>query len=337
MFELTKDQLFQWDSDIKLLVTDKTVTQVHFTNGLGECALVVDVQEEGSARFVFIPNILLQESWNIRAYAFCSHCTMVERIFEVISRKKPTDYVYTETEIASFERLEERINEVAESVTVEGVSKAVEQYLQENPIEGGATEAELEQIAANTEAIGQLEAALEDIVVPDMGDYYTKQETNDLIAEIDIPETDLSNYYTKQQTDSAISAAKPDLAPYALKTEIPTVPDMGNYYNKQEVDNKIANIPTGGGSSGSVEEIYIGTEAPEDPEVKMWIDPSAESINFATEAYVDAALESIVIPDTSNFIVMSDVQALGYQTQAQVETIVNNAVAAITDGEAKSY
>jgi hypothetical protein len=41
------------------------------------------------------------------------------------------------------------------------------------------------------------------------------------IDNIDIPEVDLSNYYNKEETEELVESSKPDLSPYALKTELP--------------------------------------------------------------------------------------------------------------------
>jgi hypothetical protein len=55
--------------------------------------------------------------------------------------------------------------------------------------------------------------------------------------EVDVPDVDLSNYYTKEEVDTAID-----------NIEIPEVPDVDltGYYTKEEIDDIIANLPTGG-------------------------------------------------------------------------------------------
>lgn len=40
--------------------------------------------------------------------------------------------------------------------------------------------------------------------LPDMSDYYTKGEVDNIIADIDIPAVDLSNYYTKEDADAKL-------------------------------------------------------------------------------------------------------------------------------------
>lgn len=41
--------------------------------------------------------------------------------------------------------------------------------------------------------------------LPDMSEYYTKEEVDDKIAEIDIPTVDLSDYYTKEEANELIT------------------------------------------------------------------------------------------------------------------------------------
>ena len=105
-----RNELYQWDKNRKLIISDAAVDSVHFCNKTGDCSLVVEVREEDGLRVADIPNILLQTAWPIRAYAYCGGCyTKESATFKINARTKPTDYVYTETEIKSWEKLEEEI------------------------------------------------------------------------------------------------------------------------------------------------------------------------------------------------------------------------------------
>ena len=55
------------------------------------------------------------------------------------------------------------------------------------------------------------------------------------------------------------------------------------------------------------------------------------------KAYVDNAIAAIVIPDVSNFITMAAVEAKGYQTESQVNTLINTALGAISNAEDGAY
>ena len=65
--------------------------------------------------------------------------------------------------------------------------------------------------------------------------------------------------------------------------------DLNNYYTKAEVDEAIANIDIPEGEI--VDEVYVGTAAPTDENVKIWINPE-EEIAFATMAEVNAAINA---------------------------------------------
>ena len=95
MFKLEdgRDKLYQWDLNRKVLVEGE-VDEVHFTNVDTETAYKVKVVD-GKA---LIPNILLQSSYDIVCYAFDVNYTKYDTTFEVISRSRPEEYVYTKPE-----------------------------------------------------------------------------------------------------------------------------------------------------------------------------------------------------------------------------------------------
>lgn len=110
-----REHLYQWDIDRQIVVEDESITQVHFCNRTDDCSLVVEVKTEDNIRVANIPNILLQDSWNIRVYAYCNCYTKIEEVFKVKPRTKPSDYVYTETEILSIEKVEKRVEELSDT------------------------------------------------------------------------------------------------------------------------------------------------------------------------------------------------------------------------------
>lgn len=146
MFKLADGRtcLFQWDINRKVIVEDDTITQVHFCNRTDDCSLVVDVKEDElfadaklfmKVRYAEVPNILLQEAFPIRVYAYCSDYTKVEEVFKVRERTKPSDYAYTETEVRSYDYLENKLDEIeAKGFSTETVSTAVNSYFDANPI-----------------------------------------------------------------------------------------------------------------------------------------------------------------------------------------------------------
>ena len=105
--------VWQWDADRSVGV--KGADAVHFAYPGDDEALVVIVGDDGTAE---IPNQLLTRSGTIRCWTYDaeSERTTGELLIPVAERAKPSDYVYTPTEVetvASVKRwVEERIAEI---------------------------------------------------------------------------------------------------------------------------------------------------------------------------------------------------------------------------------
>ena len=137
-----REYFYQWDLDQKLSVEyDENVCHVHFKNPDGETSLDVGTYTLDGRLVADVPNILLQSAGVITAWIYkCEgdECTIETTIFRVQSRQKPSDYVYTETEVQSYQALTKRLDEIeANGVSDEQVEKAVTKYLDENPIDTG--------------------------------------------------------------------------------------------------------------------------------------------------------------------------------------------------------
>lgn len=193
------------------------------------------------------------------------------------------------------------------------------------------------------------------------GNYATVEYVDSMIE--NIPEVDLSNYYTKEQVDQAISA---DLGDYALKTDLIGLAteeyvenalkdvevDLTGYATETYVNDAIDQALVGGevdlseyaktadlatvATSGNYNDL---TNLPTIPSTTGFITMAdVEAKGYLTEHQdLSAYALKTEIPDTSNFTTMSAVEAKGYQTATQVQTAINNAISAITDGEEVSY
>ena len=139
-----RTEFFQWDLDEKLIVEDSTITQVHFSNKTDTLALVCEVYEFEGLRVANVPNILLQNSWDMKVYAYKDNHTVTKERFKVRARTKPADYVYTETEVLSYETLEKRV-EALEVGGTGGSIKVEQEYKPESPyaVSGAALAPEL--------------------------------------------------------------------------------------------------------------------------------------------------------------------------------------------------
>lgn len=134
-----KTQFYQWDINQKLTVDNPDIKELHFTNAAIGKALVVEVIN-GTAN---VPNILLQYDFDIKAYGFCGECVRDSAVFNVIGRAKPEDYVYTETEIKTWdslkEELEAEIDKQIEAGIEEIKSQSVASDMYSNALKGAAS------------------------------------------------------------------------------------------------------------------------------------------------------------------------------------------------------
>ena len=101
---------WQWDQHQQVEISGvEEPCQVHFTQqDSAEGCLVVKPQREGDLLVAAVPNILLQTAAPITVYIYrCDEARYTDRhaVFNVAAREKPTDYVYTETEVLTWEAL----------------------------------------------------------------------------------------------------------------------------------------------------------------------------------------------------------------------------------------
>ena len=123
MFKLQdgRDKFYQWDSDRKLIVEDPQITEVHFSNRTDDYSLVVKTYVENGITLANVPNILLQNSWRIHVYAVDGNYTKHEKCYEIVARTKPSDYVYTETEIINWQYIKTQLDSKADVLDLEKV------------------------------------------------------------------------------------------------------------------------------------------------------------------------------------------------------------------------
>lgn len=184
-----RDKFYQWDLDRKLIVADAAIIEVHFCNRVDGCSLVCETYQENGLTVVNVPNILLQNTWWLHVYAYDGTHTKVEELFKVEARTKPDDYVYTETELKTWEELENKIdNKINE---VEEVETRLEEALEgiediESKIDNGLKEVEnkvnsaVGEFAAMDRRITQLEYVAKE-------NLYTNTELKGVGKEIKMP------------------------------------------------------------------------------------------------------------------------------------------------------
>lgn len=205
-----RECFYQWDTNRQIAVDDPTITEVHFCNRVDNCSLVVEVVD-GVAN---VPNLILQYGFKLKVFGYDGEATMHEQEFEVKARTKPSDYVYTETEIKRFDDLNKRIDEIeAEGISQEAIDTAVGKYLEDNPIQEVTKVSQLENDAGYATG-GYVDSKVAGIVMPDLEPYAKKT---------DIPDTTglASKSFVVSYVGEAVKDVEPDLTDYAKKSDIP--------------------------------------------------------------------------------------------------------------------
>lgn len=114
-----RGELFQWDTGRIIEFGEDTVSQAHFTST--EKVINIPYTVEVKNRKAAIPDELLQVPGKLIVYAWVSDTnggyTEVQVNFPVFARPKPSDYVYTPTEHAGFDRLRAEIGDLADLTT----------------------------------------------------------------------------------------------------------------------------------------------------------------------------------------------------------------------------
>lgn len=110
-----RGELFQWDTGRIIEFGEDAVSQAHFTST--EKTINIPYTVEVKNRKAAIPDELLQVPGKLIVYAWVSDTnggyTKVQVNFPVFARPKPSDYVYTPTEHAGFDRLRAEIGDLS--------------------------------------------------------------------------------------------------------------------------------------------------------------------------------------------------------------------------------
>ena len=127
-------ELWQWDTG-RTLDVDADCSQVHFSNKVFGRSIDVDVAD-GVA---IIPDILLQTDKDLNVWSFVGTAengyTKISKTFKVNRRNKPADYVFTPTEQTTLAELSVRLDRIEESQDPDAIKNAVNDYLEQNPVE----------------------------------------------------------------------------------------------------------------------------------------------------------------------------------------------------------
>lgn len=207
-----REHFYQWDSDCKLIIDDGRISAVHFCNRTIDYAIVCNVYKENEQYLVNVPNIFFQSDRDLHVYAYDDNHTLYEETYKVYARSKPADYVYKDDEVLTWAKIEQRVTDLENTVSTEGIAQAVEDYMAANPIE----------IPAEYVTETELEAKGYITTIPD--EYVTEEELsskgyltqNDVPTKVSQFEND-AGYQTEEQVVQQIV--------YALDTVLPNFGD----------------------------------------------------------------------------------------------------------------
>lgn len=165
-----RGELFQWDTGRIIEFGEDAVSQAHFTNT--EKVINIPYTVEVKNRKAAIPDELLQVPGKLIVYAWVSDTnggyTKVQVNFPVFARPKPSDYVYTPTEHAGFDRLRAEIGDLSALQT--DVKDNLVAAINEAAESGGSSDAVLYTAQTLTDAQKQqarenVDAAIADFMV----------------------------------------------------------------------------------------------------------------------------------------------------------------------------
>lgn len=109
-----RTELWQWDTGRKIVVDDKSVSEVHYSKYSSTQAITREVID-GKAE---IPNFLLQDTHAVTVYAYSGSIengyTVAEKTFNVAKKPKPYNYVETEEDKAILAKLKAEIGYLSE-------------------------------------------------------------------------------------------------------------------------------------------------------------------------------------------------------------------------------
>ena len=136
MLELNdgRSELWQWDTG-RTLIVDFDCSQVHFSNKVFGRSIDVNVAD-GVA---IIPDVLLQTDNDLNVWAFSGTAengyTKISKTFKVNRRNKPADYVFTPSDQTTLEQIQEKIDYLESIQDPDAIKNAVNDYLEQNPVE----------------------------------------------------------------------------------------------------------------------------------------------------------------------------------------------------------
>lgn len=116
-----RSSFYQWDLNQKIIIEGLGQNkQVHFKSEGERNALVLEAYTENGKTVVNVPNKLLQKAGKIVVWVYVyesERYTEEQAVFAVKPRQKPSNYLYTETEVLDYQNHNERLEALEDSVS----------------------------------------------------------------------------------------------------------------------------------------------------------------------------------------------------------------------------
>lgn len=123
MVTLVDGNLYQWDTGRVVQIdpdTEHIIHEVHFATRKMDFAYVVKTYTENGRTYCKVPNILLQQCYDIYCYEVRENDDGEEStsttVFKVTKRNRPLDYIYTDPEKYTYKELENRLKVIEDSL-----------------------------------------------------------------------------------------------------------------------------------------------------------------------------------------------------------------------------
>lgn len=298
MFKLidNREFVYQWDTNVAVSIDDPRVKEAHFCNRTSDCSLVVEVKD-GIAN---VPNIILQQKYDVKVFAYDGKATLFEQTIKVVERTRPADYVYEETEIIRYEDISKRMNALEEnlgSTVVEEVNK----YMEENPVEVDLsnyyTKEEVDTALANNKEVYRI-----DFSEAPSGEANAIQATTEMIEFVE-------RYNAKENVYLIIKDSKNAFGYTGWTATIISGLPANLKIRPDFIDlTKI--------TQQSASRYYTYT-LKKSSGVWIYYKEKLADINLTTKEYVDEAIANLDIPE-------AEVDLTNYYTKTEVDTLISN-------------